>query len=97
MKTNQIKLGLPFITDPNCIGEIVKQTPKQLVIKLVKRTFEPKSNSAKTITQTFTKAEKEWFTECFIPREMRFWKATGKQVGCGEWFIVNHELVINSL
>lgn len=82
--TKQIKIGQPFITQPNEIGEIIKETPKTIIIKILKRTFESKT-SGTGITHNFTKGEREWFGgECNFTR--KFWKETGKEIG-GKTFI----------
>jgi hypothetical protein len=82
--TTQIKITQPFITQPDEIGEIIRETPKTIIVKIIKRTFE--SNTSGTgRTYKFSKGDKEWFGgELNFTR--KFWKETGKEIG-GETFI----------
>lgn len=83
MKT--FKIGMPRITQPNMVGELVRETPKMLVIKITKRTFETKSS--RTLTHKFTKSDRKWYGDkCGFER--RFWKENGKEVG-GDAFIIS--------
>jgi hypothetical protein len=88
-----IKVGTPSITTPNYIGEVVRETPEMWVIKLVKKTFEPKSSMV--FTHTFNRAQQKHHNEGFVPTEKKFWKKSGREVG-GERFIVDHKTVLPS-
>lgn len=71
------------------MGEIVRETPTMLVIKLTTKTFEPKSSH--TFTHKFTKERRKYLMEGFIPFEKKFYKKNGQEVG-GNKFIVNYKI-----
>ena len=77
-KVRRFKIGAQYITEPNMIGELVRETPRMFVLKITKRTFEPKSSA--TFTHKFKANEREFYSKCF-PYEKRFWKETGIEVG----------------
>ena len=75
----KVKIGTQYITTPNMVGEIVRETPKMIIVKVTGKTF--KSKSSATLTHKFTKGEREWHLDRFKPYERRFWKDTGYEVG----------------
>ncbi len=87
MKKVIFKIGTEYITTPNAIGKLVRETPSMWVIKITKRTFEPKSSM--TSTYKFTKTDKEYMKDAAVGKEKKFWKDSGKEVG-GSWFIVSN-------
>jgi len=85
-----VKIGTPRITTPNLRGELVRTTPQMFVVNITGKTFESKSSL--TLTHRFTKGDIAHHNEGFQPKEVKFWKKTGKEVG-GDRFIVNHSIL----
>ncbi len=74
-----IKIATRFITQPNEVGEIIRETPKTVIVQVTKRTFNDK-RSATGVIHKFTAGEREWFGgELNLQR--RFWKESGNEIG----------------
>lgn len=85
----KVKLHYCYITSPNAIGVVVKESPKTLTVKIVERTFEEKSNEAFP-NQKWDAEHIEWF-KVHIEFELKFWKKTMLSFGDGDWLI--HEIL----
>ena len=69
MKT--LNIGTPTIMLPNFKGEIIRETNKQIIIKITDVDFTDKSNHK--FTHSFNDYEKDFFSQK-IGQELRFWK-----------------------
>lgn len=74
-----LKISTPFITQPNYIGRIIRETPKTFIIELTSITFEDKSNFNNT--HKFSNDRIEYLTDGFKPRIKKFWKDNCKEIG----------------
>lgn len=66
-----LNIGTPTIMLPNFKGEIIKETKKQIIVKITNVDFTPKSNHK--FTHFFSSHDKDFFNQK-IGNELRFWK-----------------------
>jgi hypothetical protein len=69
MKT--LNIGTPTIMLPNFKGEIIRETNKQIIVKITDVDFTPKSNNK--FTHFFNEHDIDFFIKK-IGNELRFWK-----------------------
>jgi hypothetical protein len=80
-----VKIGFSTILQPNGIGKIIRETKKQIIVRVTERTFEDKSS--KTFTHKFDEESIEWFSKFGVNQTKRFWKHNNLEVG-GTAFII---------
>jgi hypothetical protein len=79
-----VKIGTQRITQPNHLGVVVGETPKQISVQILHHDFAPKSS--KSMTYTFPASEQKWYNER-LGRVVKFWKESGKEIGGTSWII----------
>ncbi len=76
MKT--LNIGTPTIMLPNFKGEVIRETNKQIIVKITDVDFTPKTNHK--FTHSFNEHDKDFFNQN-IGTELKFWKNSSNFVG----------------
>jgi hypothetical protein len=77
----------PYITTPNYIGKILRETPKMYIVELTEKTFNKKQNNR--FSHTFTNDVIKYHKEGFTPKIKRFWKKNNQEVNGTNKIIIN--------
>lgn len=84
---NTFCIGLPYITQPNLLGEQVHETATMLTVKIISVDFTPKANK-NGVSYTFPKDVQRYLTGVFVGQMRKYRKTTGKEVNKGASFMV---------